>query len=86
MRTLSGSGAAIVHTVDAIELLLRRGLSPITDNHDALVALGFVRAYPQLSHGYESTIWERSVEYSGAANGRRRLARERAFLDRRARR
>lgn len=86
MQTRSKSrraSRAIVHSVDEIELLLRRGLSPITDNCDALLALGFARAYPQISRGYESTIWERAVEYSRAADyGRRVLARERAFLDR----
>jgi hypothetical protein len=70
-----------VHSVDEIKLLLNRGLSPITDNRDALLVLGFARAYPQISRGYESTIWERSVERSRAAYGQRRLARERAFLD-----
>ncbi len=83
MATTSRSGGAngaLVHSVDAIELLLRRGMSPITDNCEALVALGFARAYPQISRGYESTIWERSVEYSSAAYGHRKLARERAFL------
>lgn len=86
MSTKSKSGvqsAAIVHSSDAIASLLRRGLSPITDNRDALLALGFARAYPQVARGYESTIWERSVDYSNGAYGRRMLARERAFLDRR---
>ena len=69
------------HSMDAITLLLNRGLSPTTDNRDALLALGFVRAYPHVSRGYESTIWERSVERSRTADGHRRLARERAFLD-----
>lgn len=35
---------------------------------------------------YESTIWERSVEYSRTTSGQRRLARERAFLDQDGRR
>lgn len=87
MSTKSRSGVpsvAIVHSSDAIASLLRRGLSPITDNRDALLALGFARAYPHVARGYESTIWERSVDYSNAACGRRMLARERAFLDRRS--
>jgi hypothetical protein len=81
MSRFEGANVAIVHSVDGIELLLRRGLSPITDNRDALLALGFARTYPQIARGYESTIWERSVEYSRATYGRRALARQRAFLD-----
>ena len=69
----------IVHTAAAILELLRQGLSPITDNEDALNELGFSRAYPQIGSGYESTIWERSIDY--AAPGMRRvLVRQRAFL------
>ena len=41
---------ALVHAVDEIENLLRRGLTPITDNPDALRELGFERAYPQIAH------------------------------------
>jgi hypothetical protein len=37
-------------------------MSPLTDNRNALLALGFERAYPQVPQGYDSTIWERSVE------------------------
>jgi hypothetical protein len=84
MRTTSRSEVtnfAIVLSADAIESLLLRGLSPITDNRDALLALGFARAYPQIQRGYESTIWERSVEHTRAASGHRALARQRAFLD-----
>jgi hypothetical protein len=81
MSRSEGANAAIVNSVDAIESLLRRGLSPITDNRDALLALGFARAYPQSSRGYESTIWERSVEHSRNSFGQRVLARQRAFLD-----
>jgi hypothetical protein len=72
---------AIVHTLPAIETMLRMGLTPITDNPDALAELGFERAYPQMRTGYDSTIWERSIDV-GRRNrdGLRMLARERAFL------
>jgi hypothetical protein len=72
---------AIVHTLPAIQTLLRMGLTPITDNLDALTQLGFERAYPQIHTGYDSTIWERSIDM-GRRNrdGLRLLARERAFF------
>jgi hypothetical protein len=81
MSRSEGANVAIVHSADAIQSLLRRGLSPITDNRDALLELGFDRAYPQIPRGYESTIWERSVEHERASSGHRRFARQRAFLD-----
>ena len=71
---------ALTHTIEEIDAVLRRGLSPITDNRDALVALGFEPAYPQIRTGYDSTIWERSVEYGTNTAGYRTLARQRAFL------
>lgn len=89
MRTISRNQharPALVHSAEGFQSLLRRGLSPITDNRDALVALGCARAYPQTSGGYESTIWERSVEHSRPSAGYRMLARERALLDREAHR
>jgi len=73
----------IVHTKTAITDALRHGLSPLTDNEDALVELGFARAYPQVHAGYEATIWERTIDYS-SANGMRKRACQRAFLDFRA--
>jgi hypothetical protein len=45
-----------------------------------LLTLGFQRAYPQVPYGYESTIWERSIEHHRRPDGLRVLARERAFL------
>jgi hypothetical protein len=70
----------IVHTLEEIEAALRHGLTPQTDNEDALVELGFVRSSPHLS-GYESTIWERSRDHvERAANGLRLFVRERAVL------
>jgi hypothetical protein len=70
----------IVHVAEELVALLRRGMSPVTDSRDALLELGFERAYPQVSTGYESTIWERSVEHHRRTDGIRVLARERAFL------
>ena len=71
---------ALTHTAEEIAALLRRGLSPITDNREALLELGFERAYPQIRSGYDATIWERAIEHRSATDGRRVLARERAFL------
>jgi hypothetical protein len=70
----------IVHIAEDLVALLGRGLSPITDNRDALLALGFERAYPQIRAGYESTVWERSIERRRRHDGRCVRARERAFL------
>jgi hypothetical protein len=72
--------STIVKSAPELVALLRRGLSPLTDNRDALLALGFERAYPQVRKGYESTIWERSIERDRRPDGRRALARERAYL------
>jgi len=74
--------AAIVHTTEAIQTLLRRGLTPVTDNRDALLELGFERAYPQIKRGYEATLWERSIDLEHRSrDGYRLLARQRAILD-----
>jgi hypothetical protein len=70
----------IAHLPEELLDLLRRGMNPVTDNRNALLALGFERAYPQVPQGYESTIWERSIEHHRRADGLRVLARERAFL------
>ena len=70
----------IVHSAEDVSLLLHRGLSPITDNRDALLALGFERAYPQVRGGRESTIWERSIEGHPRPDGHRTRARQRAYL------
>jgi hypothetical protein len=70
----------IVHVAEELVALLRRGMSPATDNRNALLALGFERAYPQVPTGYEATIWERSIEHHRRPNGLRVLARERAYL------
>jgi hypothetical protein len=70
----------IVHVAEEVVALLRRGASPATDNRNVLLALGFERAYPQVPQGYESTIWERSIEHHRRPDGLRVLARERAYL------
>jgi hypothetical protein len=69
----------VAQSADELIAILRRGLSPLTDNQDALQALGFARAYPQVRKGYDSTIWERAIDRR-RPDGLRVLARERAFL------
>jgi hypothetical protein len=69
----------IAQSADELIAILRRGLSPLTDNQDALLALGFERAYPQARNGRDATIWERSIDRR-RPDGYRVLARERAFL------
>jgi hypothetical protein len=70
----------IVQSADDLAAILRRGLSPLTDNRDALLALGFERAYPQARRGRDATIWERTIDHHCRPDGLRVLARERAFL------
>ncbi len=72
--------SSIVHSPAAITDLLRRGLTPITDNEEALIALGFTRAYPQIGRGHEAKIWERAVERRSEQRARA-FIRERAFLE-----
>lgn len=73
--------SAIVHTSDDIRELLRRGLTPITDNCAALIDLGFARAFPDRERDFESTIWERCIDRGQRAHdGTKLLVRERAFL------
>ncbi len=69
---------ATVHTTADIERMLSLGLSPITDNAQALTELGFERCHPHAKvGGYEASIYERST----AADTRARRARpQRAFL------
>jgi hypothetical protein len=72
----------VVSLVADIEDLLRRGLQPVTDNPAALRELGFERAYPQIQHGYDSTIWERAIVAPRCSrDGLRMLIRQRALLD-----
>lgn len=73
---------AIVHSTTDIENLLRRGLTPITDNRTALLELGFQRAYPQIVRRYEATIWERAIDAATRArDGDRMLVCQRALLE-----
>ena len=72
---------SLVHTASQIQNMLRIGLAPITDNADALVNLGFQRAYPQVPKGYDSTIWERSIDIDRRSReGQRQMVRQRAYL------
>jgi hypothetical protein len=74
--------SSTVHSIEAIEALLRRGTTPKTDNRAALVALGFVRATPVGEEAREETLWERSVDHTQrTASGHKILVRERAVLE-----
>jgi hypothetical protein len=68
---------------EEIARFLQHGLAPITDDEAALVELGFARAHPNASGGFEGSLWERSLDrgYRQTASGLRRvLIRQRAFL------
>ena len=72
-----------VHTTEAIEALLRRGITPKTDNLDALLELGFARSIPRAEDGYDATLFERSREHDRrASDGSRLFIRERAVFER----
>ena len=69
---------ATVHTSADIERMLSLGLSPITDNVQALMELGFERCHPQAKvGGYEASIYERPVADERAS---RKPRPQRAFL------
>jgi hypothetical protein len=70
----------IAQSAEELTAILRRGLSPLTDNRDALLALGFERAYPQVRKGYDATIWERTIDHQRRPDGYRVLALERAYF------
>ena len=71
-----------MNAANDIENLLRRGMTPVTDSPAALRELGFERAYPQIQHGYDSTIWERAIVAPHCSrDGLRMLVRQRAFLE-----
>lgn len=73
---------ATVHSIEAIEALLQRGVTPKTDNRAALIALGFVRSSPYAEEGYDESLWERSVDHINLSPaGQRMLVRERAVLE-----
>jgi hypothetical protein len=72
-----------VWSKEAIEAMLARGLSPVTDNIDALIELGFTRSYPTARSGYDQALWERSIDLvlrSMRAGSRRVTVCQRAFL------
>ena len=74
---------ATVHTSAEIERMLALGLAPITDNAEALYALGFERSYPEARSGFESTVFERSLDrgYRQTSRGLRRvMVAQRAYL------
>ncbi len=72
---------AVVHSIEEIETHLRRGIMPVTDNEDALIRLGFQRAYPQIRSGYEAVVWERSIDLDRRSrHGFLVMARQRAML------
>jgi len=69
---------ATVHTSADIERMLSLGLSPITDNAQALSELGFERSHPNAKvGGYEASIYEREIVAERSA---RRPRPQRAFL------
>lgn len=70
----------IAQTAEELAAILRRGLSPLTNNRDALLALGFERAYPQVRKGHDSIVWERTIDHHRRLDGARVLVRERAYL------
>jgi hypothetical protein len=71
---------SLAHTTSDIQNMLHKGLVPITDNADALANLGFQRAYPHIRVGYDSTIWERSIDVGCNRDGKRLMGRQRAYL------
>jgi hypothetical protein len=80
---MNATQQALVTSRQDIEMMLKHGLTPITRNEAALLELGFRRSYPGAASGYESTIWDRSVDrgYRQSERGLRRvMAVERAYL------
>ena len=74
----------LVHSVSEIQDLLRRGLTPITDNRAGLIELGFAPVRADELHSLDE-MWERSADHpQRAANGQRMLVRQRAVLTTRA--
>jgi len=75
----------LVHSTEEIQALLRRGLTPITDNRDGLIELGFEPVAPEAAGSRADSVWERSADHPGrAASGMRMLVRQRAVLTKRA--
>jgi hypothetical protein len=64
--------------------MLSLGLSPITDNQEALAELGFARSFPDAKRGgYEASVYERSIDqgYRNTKSGLKRVViAQRAYL------
>lgn len=70
----------LVHSTEDIQAALRRGQTPVTDNRNGLIQLGFQPVVPEGSDPCDS-VWERSADSPHrAAGGLRMLVRERAVL------
>ena len=67
----------VVHTIEDIGRELSHGRIPVTDNVDALVALGFSPDRPQDAR---DTTWSRAVESADVRGGYRHQIIERAEL------
>ncbi|MDE2571523.1 MAG: hypothetical protein KGM44_03255 [bacterium] len=63
----------IVHDPEGIQRMLRHGLAPVTDNRQALMALGFAAKYPNGRDAYERGIWSRSVDHGYRSSDFRRM-------------
>jgi hypothetical protein len=75
----------LCHTIEEIDRAVRGLPCVLTDNREALIALGFERMYPQCVSGYESYLWVRSVDAEslyGSSRGHKRLVMQRAYLNR----
>jgi len=73
---------ALFHSREEIERALLRLHCVPTDNRDALLALGFEPMCPQITTGYKSRLWVRSIDsgYGSAQSNGRKLVLQRAFL------
>lgn len=73
--------AIIMHSEEEIERAARVLACVPTDNRAALERLGFARSYPQEKSGYNSRIWQRSIDHSFRPDlmERRRVV-QRAYL------
>ena len=75
--SVEGRLAKIVHTAEDIARELSHGRIPVTDNVDALVALGFSRDRPQVA---SDPMWSRAVESADVRGGYKHQVIERAEL------
>jgi hypothetical protein len=80
---------ALFHSREEIERALARLHRLPTDNREAPLALGFHPLYPQLTKGYESRLWARSIDSaygSSLSNGRKLLIQLDYFEEKKLRR